>query len=188
MSRRRLMPTMVRLSALGLLLTLSAARPPRQAQHVTVPAGTTFMVKLLTELSTRQREGTRFEAVLQEDIRAGNVVVVHAGAPLYGTITRSDGGKKVGKQKLAATLTDIKLKGRLVPIVTDTAGASEKYGGGLAMVGGGSLVGAVIAGGGGAVVGGVLGAAGSAASKGRHITVPAGTIAQVHLRAPLNVP
>jgi hypothetical protein len=38
------------------------------------------------------------------------------------------------------------------------------------------------------VVGGVLGAAGSAASKERHITVPAGTIAQVHLRAPLSIP
>jgi hypothetical protein len=178
------------LSALCSLLVLAPALAAQQTatRGATVPTGTAFMVKLLSELSTRQRTGARFEAVLQEDLHAGNVVIAHAGTPVYGTITRSEGGKRVGKQKLAATLTDIKLNGRLVPIVTDTAGASEKYGGGLAMVGGGSLVGAVLGGGAGAVVGGVAGAAGSAVSKKRHITVPAGTIATVHLRAPLTVP
>ena len=171
------------------LLVLAPALPSQQTAHgITVPAGTPIMVRLLSELSTRQRAGTHFQAVLQEDLHVGNTLVAHAGTPLYGVITRSEGGKKVGKQKLAATLTDIKLNGRTIPIVTDTAGASEKYGGGLAMVGGGSLVGAVIGGGAGAVIGGVTGGVGSAVTKGRHITVPAGQIAKVHLRAALTIP
>ena len=173
----------------GLLALAPVLSGQQPAPHgFTVPAGTTLMVRLLSELSTRQRAGTHFEAVLQEDLHVGNTLVAHAGTPLYGMITVSEGGKKVGKQKLAATLTDIKLNGRTIPIVTDTAGANEKYGGGLAMVGGGSLVGAVIGGGAGAVVGGVAGAVGSAASKERHITVPAGRIAKVHLRAPFTIP
>jgi hypothetical protein len=184
---------MTRRLCIRTLCALLALAPALLAQQTTshgttVPAGTALMVRLLSELSTRQRAGEHFEAVLQEDVHVGNTVVMHAGTPLYGRITRSEGGKKVGKQRLAATLTDIKLNGRMIPIVTDTAGASEKYGGGLAMVGGGSLVGAVIGGGAGAVVGGVAGAVGSAASKDRHITVPAGRIAKVHLRAPLTVP
>jgi len=175
------------------LCTLLALAPALSAQQTathgtTVPAGTPLMVRLLSELSTRQRAGEHFEAVLQEDVHVGNTVVLHAGAPLYGRITRSQGGQKVGKQRLAATLTDIKVNGRMIPIVTDTAGANEKYGGGLAMVGGGTLVGAVIGGGGGAVIGAAAGAVGSAASKDRHITVPAGRIAKVHLRAPVTVP
>jgi len=170
------------------LLALAPVLSGQQTRGVTIPAGTTLMVRTLSELSTHQRAGTHFEAVLQEDIHVGNTVVAHAGTPLYGKITRSEGGKKVGKQKLAATITDMKLNGRMISIVTDTAGASEKYGGGLATVGGGTLVGAVIGGGAGAVVGGVAGVVGSAATKDRHISVPAGKIAKVHLREPVTIP
>jgi hypothetical protein len=184
MKRRLCIPTLCG------LLAMAQAVPTQQApaQGVTAPAGTTFMVRLLTEISTKQRTGARFETVLQEDLRAGDVVIARAGTLVYGTITQSEGGKRVGKQKLAATLSEIKLGGRLVPIVTDTAGASAKYGGGLAKVGSGTLLGAAIGGGTGAVVGGVTGVAATAISKERHITIPAGTIAQVHLRAPLTVP
>jgi hypothetical protein len=185
---------MRRVSAIAVAIASLAAARPALSQHSSaagevVPAGTTLMVKLLTELSTkRQRPGSRFEAVLQEDLRVGDRVVARAGTPLYGTVTRSKGGKKVGKQELAATLSEIRIGGRLVPIVTDTAGAKEKYGGGLAMVGSGTLLGAVIGGGTGALIGGATGVAGTAISKEKHITVPAGTVGQVHLRAPLHLP
>ena len=184
MTRRLCIPTLC--SLLVMAQVVSAQQAP--AHGATAPAGTTFMVRLLSELSTRQRAGARFETVLQEDLRAGDVVIARAGTPVYGTITRSEGGKRVGKQKLAATLSDIRIGGQLVPIVTDTAGASEKYGGGLAKLGSGTLLGAAIGGGGGAVVGGAAGVAATVVSKERHITIPAGTIAQVRLRAPLTVP
>ena len=175
------------------IASLAAARPAI-SQHApaggaVVPAGTALMVRLLTELSTKtQRPGSRFEGVLQEDLRSGDRVFARAGTTVYGTVTRSAGGKKVGKQELAATLSEIRINGRLLPIVTDTAGAKEKYGGGLAKVGSGTLLGAVIGGGTGALIGGAAGVAGTAISKDRHITVPAGTIGTVHLRAPLHIP
>jgi hypothetical protein len=76
----------------------------------------------------------------------------------------------------------------MVPIVTDTAGLEAKPGGGLVKIGGGTIVGAVIGGGGGAVVGGVVGGAATALGKERHLSVPAGKIAEVHLRADALVP
>ncbi len=185
---------MRRISAIAVAIASLAAARPAMSQHSSaggevVPAGTRLMVRLLTQLSTKtQRPGSRFEAVLQEDLRSGDRVIAHAGTPVYGTVTRSKGGRKVGKQELAATLSEIKIGGRLLPIVTDTAGAKEKYGGGLAMVGSGTLLGAAIGGGTGALIGGAAGLTGTAISKEKHITVPAGTVGQVHLRAPLHVP
>jgi hypothetical protein len=185
---------MRRISAITAVLVSLAAPRPAMSQHASaggevVPVGTTLMVRLLSELSTKtQRPGSRFEAVLQEDLRSGDRVVARAGTPVYGTVTRSAGGKRVGKQELAATLSEIRIAGRLIPIVTDTAGAKEKYGGGLIKVGSGTLLGAAIGGGTGALIGGAAGVAGTAISKERHITVPAGTIGRVHLRAALHLP
>jgi hypothetical protein len=190
---------MRRMRAIAVAIASLAATQPAMAQHSSaqhssaggevVPVGTPLMVRLLTALSTKtQRPGSRFEAVLQEDLRSGDRVIAHAGTTVYGVVTRSKGGKKVGKQELAATLSEIKIGGRLLPIVTDTAGAKEKYGGGLAMVGSGSLLGAAIGGGTGALIGGAAGLTGTAISKEKHITVAAGTVGTVHLRAPLHIP
>lgn len=185
---------MRRITAIAAAIASLAAPRLAMSQHaasrgMVVPAGTVLMVKLVSALSTKtQRPGARFEAVLQEDLHSGDHVVARAGTTVYGTVTRSAGGKRVGKQELAATLSQIRIGGRLLPIVTDTAGAKEKYGGGLINVGAGTLLGAAIGGGTGALIGGAAGVAGTAVSKERHITVPAGTVGQVHLRAPLHIP
>ena len=170
------------------MVSLAAARPA-MSQEPLAPAGSVLMVRLLSTISTSSHHaGSRFEAVLQEDFRSGNRLVAPAGTKVYGMVTRSAGGKRVGKQELAATLTAIRIGDRLAQIVTDTAGIKAKYGGGLAKVGSGTLLGAAIGGGTGALIGGAAGVAGTAISKERHLSVPAGTIGQVHLRAPLYRP
>ena len=168
-----------------ILLPLRAASPQSRSRQLTVPAGTVLMVRLNSDVSTRQHAGARFETTLTEDVHVGDVVVARAGAPVYGAITRSEGGKRVGKQSLAATLTSIRINGRLVHIVTDTARAKGKYGGGLAKVGAGTLLGAAIGGGTGALIGAAGGGAATALSKERHITVPAGSVGSVRLLVPL---
>jgi hypothetical protein len=190
---------MRRISAIAVAVASVAMARPALSQHGTMshgdialpvaPAGTPMMVRLLSTLSTSsQHVGSRFEAVLQEDFHAGNRLIAPAGTKVYGVITKSSGGKRVGKQELAATLTAIRIGNHLVAIVTDTAGIKGKYGGGLAKVGAGTLLGATIGGGTGALIGGAAGVAGTAISKERHITVPAGTIGQVNLRTPLYLP
>ena len=143
-------------------MSLAAASPVTAQQHATheplAPAGSVLMVRLLSTISTSTHHaGSRFEAVLQEDFHSGNRVIAPAGTKVYGVVTRSAGGKRVGKQELAATLTAIRIGERLLPIVTDTAGMKAKYGGGLAKVGSGTLLGAAIGGGTGALIGGAAG-------------------------------
>ena len=185
---------MQRLSVIAAaIVSIGAARPAMtqqpSAHEPLAPVGSVLMVRLLSTISTSSHHaGSRFEAVLQEDFRSGDRIVAPAGTKVYGMVTRSAGGKRVGKQELAATLTAIRIGDRLLPIVTDTAGIKAKYGGGLAKVGSGTLLGAVIGGGTGAIIGGAAGVAGTAISKERHLTVPAGTIGQVHLRTPLYRP
>ena len=184
--------SMVKLAlVVALLLVLIAPasiHAQRPAHPITIPAGTTILVQLSSEISTRQATGSRFETRLKENLHVGDRLVAPAGTPVYGVITRSQGGKRFGKQALAATLTQISINGRLVPIVTDTAGLEAKPGGGLIKIGGGTIVGAVIGGGAGAAVGGVIGGAATALGKERHISVPAGRIAEVHLRTATHVP
>jgi hypothetical protein len=176
----------------GAIVSIAASQPVRSqeaARAPLAPAGSVLMVRLLSTISTSSHHaGSRFEAVLQEDFRSGNRVIAPAGTKVYGVVTKSAGGKRVGTQELAATLTAIRIGDRLAPIVTDTAGMKAKYGGGLAKVGSGTLLGAAIGGGTGALIGGAAGVAGTAISKERHLTVPAGTIGQVSLRLPLYRP
>ena len=175
------------------IASIAAAKPVMSqepsAHEAVVPGGQRLTIRLLSTISTSSHHaGSRFEAVLQEDFHSGNRLIAPAGTKVYGVVTRSAGGKRVGKQELAATLTAIRIGDRWSPIVTDTAGIKAKYGGGLAKVGSGTLLGAAIGGGTGALIGGAAGVAGTALSKERHLTVPAGTIGQVSLRAPLYRP
>jgi len=188
----RPLASVVLLAVLG-ALTLLLARPgsihtqPRESP-ITVPAGTTILVQLASEISTKMPRGARFETRLKEDLRVHGRVVAPAGTAVYGIVTRSEGGKRFGKQALAATLNQFSWKGHLIPIATDTAGLEAKPGGGLVKIGGGTIVGAVLGGGAGAAVGGVIGGAATALGKERHISVPAGRIAEVHLRVTLHLP
>jgi hypothetical protein len=157
----------------------------KERDSTTIPAGTELVVRLLSTLSTRtQRAGARFESVLIDDLRSDAQVVARAGTPVYGTITRCSGGTRVRDHHLAATLTGMYIGGRFLPIVTDTAGVRGEAGGGLASIGTGVLLGAVMDGGYEATV---RTAARPLVLMGRerHILVPAGAVADMHLRVPL---
>src|SRR6476661_8378400 len=159
--------------ATGIAATIVVAHILPAQNHVTVPVGTPLMLRLEQEVSTaNQHAGGRFEMTLTENLHVGNVVVAPAGTKVYGVVLRSEGGKKVGKQRLSGTLSDISIHGRMIPIVSDTVDLEEKAGGGLAMLGGGTLLGGLVGGGAGAAVGAVVGTGAAVATPKRHITIP----------------
>src|SRR4051812_40228042 len=87
------------LGALMLVLALPAPTHTQPAHGpITVPAGTTIMVQLQSELSSKMPRGARFETRLKEDLRVGGRVVAPAGTAVYGVVSRSEGGKRFGKQ------------------------------------------------------------------------------------------
>lgn len=177
------------LIALGAMTFLLAQASAAQSRQVVVPAGTTLTLRLEQEVSTAtNRAGNRFQMTLVEPIVVDNVVAAPAGTLLYGVVLRSEGGKKIGKQHLAGTLSDIRIHGRLIPIVSDTVDLEEKAGGGLAMLGGGTLLGGLVGGGTGAAVGAVVGTGTAVITPKKHITIPKGTLAQTHVRVSLVIP
>jgi hypothetical protein len=171
------------LLVLALPIRIHAGRAP---QGITIPAGTTFVVETVSEVSSKMPAGARFETRLKNDLYVGGHLVSPAGTAVFGVVTRSAGGKQVGKQQLATTLNAMQWKGQLVPLVGDTAGVEAKPGGGLLKIGGGRMVGAAIAGAPGAIVGGLTAGAISRRNP-RHITLPAGKELDVHLRAPVHL-
>jgi hypothetical protein len=191
-AHRRARHGIVGLALLGALLAMPTLPFQMQAQRaagpITIPAGTTILVKTVSEVSSKMPAGARFETRLENDLYVDGHLITPAGTALYGIITRSEGGKQFGKQQLATTLNELSWNGHLVPIVSDTAGVEAKPGGGLLKIGGGRLVGAAIAGGPGAMVGGAVGGVVSRKGQKRHITIPAGKTFEVHLRAPLHLP
>jgi len=159
-----------------------------KAAQVTIPAGTILAVETVAEVSTRMKVGTTFETRLRNGLIVNGQMVTPAGTAVYGIVTRSEGGSRSRTQRLATTLTDIRWKGKMVPISSDTAGVEVRPGStAFVSVGAGQMIGAVIAGAPGAIGGGMAGSALPRRGS-RNITLPTGKELDVHLLLPVRLP
>jgi hypothetical protein len=169
----------------------------RPAPRIELPAGTVLQVRLDQTLDTeRHRAGDTFTATLEEPAMAGGTVVIPKGTQFKGHVTGAkSSGRLQGRGYLAVTLDSFELNGETFKI--DTSSQSRSTGShkkrNIAMIGGGSGVGALIgglAGGGkgaaiGAGAGAAAGTAGAAATGKKDVTVPAETLLRFTLQAPV---
>jgi hypothetical protein len=170
-------------------------------REVTLPAGTVLPVELTTRVGS---ETSHVEDTVRGTLR--RAVVVHgvqafpAGTAVVGHVTSAQRSAKVkGRARIAFRFTAIDPPGaadrlsmrtdtvsRLAP-ATKKADAA-KIGGGAA---GGAIIGGILGGGDGAAKGAAIGgAAGSGvvlSTRGKDVTLPAGTPVSVRLAAPLTV-
>ena len=170
--------------------------PPREAvpaaaqstgKPTAIPAGTLLVVRMLNQVTSKDRAGTKFSAVLETNLMAGNVMVAPAGTKVFGQVEASkQAGRMVGKSKLQLSLTDINLGGTNVPISTsdfaEAGDSSFKKTARNTLVGAG--VGAAF---GDAGAGAAVGAGASVIRKGESVTVPANAILEFRLVQPLQV-
>ena len=167
----------------------TTAAPPATAASgpATLAAGTTLMLKSKDPVSTAtHKKGTKFTTLLENDLVVDGRVVVPKGTVVYGTVVSSRGGKVVGGASLVVTFTQMMVNNQPIAIVTDEAGAETAPGGAAKKVGAGALVGAAAGDtGAGAAVGGALALM---TAKGNHLQVPAGTVVQVNLTQPVQIP
>jgi hypothetical protein len=167
----------------------ATAAPPATAASgpATLAAGTTLMLKSKDPVSTAtHKKGTKFTTLLENDLVVDGRVVVPKGTVVYGTVVSSRGGKVVGGASLVVTFTEMMVNSQPIAIVTDEAGAETAPGGAAKKVGAGALVGAAAGDtGAGAAVGGALALM---TAKGNHLQVPAGTVVQVSLKQPVQIP
>lgn len=168
-------------------------RAPRRGE---IPSGQELDVRLERELSSNTAQvEDRFTATTVADLSQGNDVLVPAGSTLRGIVSSvTDATRTQRKGSLTLAFDQITIRGRAYPIHATVTQALESEGikGELPRIGAGSAVGAIIGGiiggGKGALLGVLIGAGGTiAATEGKDVTLPAGTILRLKFDQPLTV-
>jgi hypothetical protein len=161
-----------------------------------IPTGQEIDVRLQTAISsdTAQVED-RFEATTAVDLYRGNEVLIPAGSMLRGVVSSVNRASRTDRKgTLTVAFDQITVNGRTYPMRGTVTEALESEGirGEAGRIGAGAGVGAIIGGimGGvkGALLGVLIGGGGTiAATEGKDVTLPAGTLLRVRLDTPPDV-
>jgi hypothetical protein len=174
-------------------------QPPRAnapARRNEVPAGQEIDVRLERELSSDSAQvEDRFNATTVVDLYQGNDVLIPAGSTLRGVVSSvSKATRTDRKGSLTVAFDQVTIRGRSYPIRATVTQAIESEGikGEVGKIGAGAGVGAIIGGilGGakGALLGVLIGGGGTiAATEGKDVTLPAGTVLRVRFEQPFQV-
>jgi len=175
--------------------------PPSSSPRITnpneVPVGTEFDVRLQNQLSsaTAQVED-KFEGTTLVDLRdENNHVVVPAGSVMRGVVSSvNKAGRIERKGSITVAFDRITINGRSYPMratVTQALesegikGEKEKIGIGA---GAGAILGAILGGAKGALAGILIGGGGTiAATEGKDVELPVGTVLRVRMDSALNL-
>jgi hypothetical protein len=166
----------------------------RTSSAATVPVGTEFDVRLQTPLNSETAQvEDRFEATTMVDLMDGEHVLVPAGSVMRGIVQSvTKAGRLERKGSLTVVFDQLTVRGKTHRIRATVTEALESEGlkGETARIGAGAGVGAIIGGilGGfkGALAGILIGGGGTiAATEGKDVELPAGTVLRVRLDTPL---
>ena len=176
--------------------TQDAPRPYTTPRRNEIPAGTELDVRLERELSsaTAQVED-RFTATTVVDLYQGNDVLIPAGSTLRGVVSSVNKATRTDRKgSLTVAFDQATVNGRSYPMHGTVQQAIESEGikGEAAKIGAGAGVGAIlggiIGGGKGALLGVLIGGGGTiAATEGKDVTLPAGTVLRVRLDQALQI-
>jgi hypothetical protein len=167
-----------------------APAPAAASGSVSVPAGTTLLVRMMDGASSKDSRGKRFTTTLETDLVVGGRLVAKAGTKVYGRVQEAtSAGRYMGKSTLDLRLSELTVGGALVPIMTGPyaqagEGSMRKTARGAAA---GAAIGAIADGGDGAAKGAAIGAVASGIKRGQAITVAPGTLLEFSLQQPVTV-
>lgn len=164
--------------------------------YVEVPSGTELDARLQTALNsgTAQVED-RFEATTLVDLTADGRVAIPSGSVLRGVVSSVEAATRTNRTaKMTVTFDQVTVNGRDYPIRGTVTQALEgegikgdlpKAGAGAAI---GGILGAVLGGGKGALLGVLIGGGGTiAATEGKELELPQGTVLRVRLDSPVQI-
>ena len=173
--------------------------PPPPPKKITVVQGTQLTIRLVDAIdSEKNQTGDTFHATLNTPLTVDGAEAVPAGSDVTGHLIEvKSAGKFAGQSVVRMQLDSITYGGKTYNIQTDEykkAGSSrgkntaEKVGGGAAI---GAIIGAIAGGGKGAAIGaaagGGVGGGVQAATKSQQIKLPAETVLNFTLQAPVTV-
>jgi len=161
-----------------------------------IPAGTELDVRLQNSLNsgTAQVED-RFEGTTLVDLNVNGRVVIPAGSVMRGVVTAVEPGTRTNRTaKMTVSFDQVTVNGRAYPMrgtVTEALkgegirGEATRAGAGAAV---GGIIGAVLGGAKGALLGVLIGGGGTiAATEGKEVEIPQGTVLRVRVDAPLQI-
>lgn len=161
-----------------------------------IPAGQELDVRLQTALDsdTAQVED-RFEATTAVDLIVDGEVAIPAGSSLRGIVTAVDDADRIDRKgRLSLSFDQIVVNGRTYPIratlveALESGGYKEDIGKIGAGAGVGAIIGGILGGAKGALAGILIGGGGVvAATEGKDVVLPPGSILRVRLDAPLSL-
>jgi len=174
--------------------------PPPRSQTASspyeIPAGTELDVRLQNSLNsgTVQVED-RFEATTLVDLNVNGRVQIPAGSVMRGVITAVEPATRTNRTaKMTVSFDQVTVNGRAYPMrgtVTQAIegegirGEATRAGAGAAV---GGIIGAVLGGAKGAVLGVLIGGGGTiAATEGKEVELPQGSVLRVRIDAPLQI-
>jgi len=162
-----------------------------------IPVGTEFDVRLQTLLSSKTTQvEDRFEATTVVDLTDEHGrVLVPAGSTMRGVVSSVNKATRMDRKgSMTVAFDRVTIKGRSYPIratVTQAIesegimGEKEKIGIGA---GAGAIIGAILGGAKGALAGILIGGGGTiAATEGKDVELPAGTVLRVRMDSPLTI-
>jgi hypothetical protein len=161
-----------------------------------IPVGQEIDVRLQSSLSSETaKPEQRFEATTAVDITQDGQVLVPAGSVVRGVVSSVEPAGRLDRSgSLQLSFDQITVRGRqhemrgMATRVFESKGIREEVGTAGAGAGIGGVIGGILGGVQGAVLGAVIGAGGAiAATDGKDITLPAGSIIRVRLDAPVTV-
>jgi hypothetical protein len=168
----------------------------RSSGRTIIPEGTEIDARLQKPLSSETAQvEDRFEATTVADLYRGNDVLIPAGSLLRGVVSSVNPATRTDRKgSLTVAFDEITVNGRRYPMRGTVTEALESEGlrGEAARIGAGSAIGGIIGGiiGGvkGAVLGVLIGGGGTiAATEGKDVNLPPGTILRVRLDTPPDV-
>lgn len=162
-----------------------------------VQVGTEFDVRLANTLSSKTSQvEDRFEATTMVDLRdERNHVLVPAGSTMRGVVSSVNKATRTDRKgSMTVAFDRITINGRAYPIRATVTEAIESEGikgeaGKIGIgAGAGAIIGAILGGGKGALAGVLIGGGGTiAATEGKDVELPAGTVLRVRLDSPLSL-
>jgi len=161
-----------------------------------VPAGQELDVRLGTTLSSKTAKvEQRFEATSVADLMQNGNVLIPAGSTVRGVVSAVDPADRLHRAgSLTLSFDEINVRGRshqmraMATNVFESGGIREETGTAGIGAGAGAIVGGILGGLKGAILGAVIGAGGAiAATEGKDIELPAGSIIRIRLDAPVTV-
>lgn len=174
-----------------------AFRAQAQRKMVTVPAGTSLLVRMVDTVdSSKNPVGSRFTASLETNLEVNGVVLAPAGAKVYGRLAQSkEAGRMAGKSELQLELTEIVVNGTAYPVLSSDYKVTGKSSGSRSAkrVLGGTGLGAIIGGiagnaGMGAAIGAAAGVTAALVQKGQKVNIPSETLIEFRLQQPASLP